>query len=65
MNKHQLTKFINGETYVLKVCLVVGKRDGKQDGNPALLRIIDDDQTVHLAGDEEFWMGYFPEKMFK
>lgn len=45
--------------------LVVGKRDGKVDGKPSLLRIIEEKDVVHLAGGEEFISMYVPEEMFK
>lgn len=63
--KIQRTKFINGETYVVKIALIVGRRDGKLEGNPSLLRIIDDAEVIHLAGGEEFMTVYVREAAFK
>jgi hypothetical protein len=48
--------------YKLSVLMIHSKNS---DGSPGLCKLIPDDQTVHLAGGEEFMTCYVPEVMFQ
>lgn len=49
-----------GEVYVPLVLLIHTKNP---DGSPALMKAIQKDHTIELAGGEEFMVVYAPKKM--
>lgn len=53
---------LNGEAYVPVVLLIHTKHP---DGSPALMKSIRDDDTIELAGGEEFMIAYAPRSMVK
>ena len=56
-------KFINGEHWHLVVGHVVGRKDGKLDGEPSLIRIMKEGDTISLSGGEEFITMYVKESV--
>lgn len=52
---------VGGQIYELKVFLIHSKNP---DGSPGLCKLIPDDQTIDLAGGEEFMTCYVPRVMF-
>lgn len=52
----------NGERYKLVVGLIHSK---DEKGRPKLITLIHDEQTINLAGGEEFVTLYLPAKMLR